>query len=300
MAQVSLIDLPSKEPETIEVENASQNTPPPSWEAIINSFSDKELATIRRKLDIRLVVPLGCMYCVSVMDRNNLGFAAITGMVTDLNLVGNRYNMIVLWFFITYVLVQPVATACLRKATPPIFIPTITFIWGMLLIGFGFVERWYQLLPLRVILGLLEGGLLPSAVYLMSCWYVRHELQKRNGLFYALGIFASAFSGILSYGFAQMEGLGGGAEYLGHHVPPSEDDPGAATVIRPGIAGWRWIFIMQGVLTCVVACLGYVLVIDFPEVAAKRRYLIRFLQPREIEFMIARLEQDRDDVRPEK
>jgi MFS family permease len=221
-------------------------------------------------------------------------------MSVDLNLIGNRYNLIVLLFFITYVTIQPIAVATMRKIGPRIFIPTIVMVWGLLLIGFGFVHHWYQLLPLRVILGLLEGGLIPSAVYLMSCWYVRHELNIRNALFYVLGVLASAFSGILSYGFAQMNGVGSGPSWIGLHHGPTKTDPTAPTYIESGIAGWRWIFIWQGILTCLVAVGGYIFMVDFPEMTMKGRYWIPFLTQREVEFMVARVEKDREDVALEK
>jgi MFS family permease len=73
---------------------------------------------------------------------------------------------------------------------------------------------------LRVILGILEAGFFPGCVYLLSTWYPRYELQKRNAAFYLIGSTASAFAGILAYGLMQMAGIG-------------------------GLAGWRWIFIVS-------------------------------------------------------
>ena len=221
-------------------------------------------------------------------------------MSGDLNLIGDRYNLIVLVFFITYVTIQPIAVTLCRFMGPRIFIPTIVLLWGVLIMGFGFVKEWYQLMPLRVILGALEGGLLPSCVYLMSCWYVRHELQFRNSLFYALGVVASAFNGILSYGFAQMNGLGSGPAWIGLHFGPTKANPNAPKGTEKGLAGWRWIFIMQGILTCVVAAVGYIFIVDFPEMTLKQRYRVRFLTQREVEFMVARVEKDREDVALEK
>jgi len=73
---------------------------------------------------------------------------------------------------------------------------------------------------LRIILGALEAGLYPGSVYLLSTWYPRYELQKRNAAFYLIGSMASGFGGILAYGLMQMDGLA-------------------------GRAGWRWIFIVS-------------------------------------------------------
>ncbi|KEF62403.1 uncharacterized protein A1O9_00375 [Exophiala aquamarina CBS 119918] len=125
-----------------------------TWDAIINSFSENEARALKRKVGLQLVVILGLCYCVSLLDRNNLGNAAITGMINDLYLIGNQYNLIVLLFFITCVTVQPIAVAVCRKIGPRTFVLTTVLLWGTLLLGFGCVQHCYQLLPLRVVLGL--------------------------------------------------------------------------------------------------------------------------------------------------
>jgi hypothetical protein len=100
-------------------------------EAAINALTPEEQKNVIWRIDRRLVVTLGFMYCVSLMDRTNTGILAITGMVVDLNLIGERYSIIVLLFFITYVLLQPPATVVLRKVGPRIFLPAITCLWGL-------------------------------------------------------------------------------------------------------------------------------------------------------------------------
>lgn len=82
---------------------------------------------------------------------------------------------------------------------------------------------------LRVILGILEAGFYPGCVYLLSTWYPRYDLQKRNALFYLIGSMASGFGGILAYGLMQMKGL------AGH-------------------SGWRWIFIVSSSIPLFCPC----------------------------------------------
>lgn len=248
------------------------------YDAIINSFTPEEQRKIMWRIDVRLVLTLGFMYCVSLMDRTNLGIAAIGGMAFDLKTtVGVRYSLITLVFFFTYVFLQPPATVILRKIGPKLFLPTTCLAWGILTIGFGFVHQWWEMIPLRLVLGVLEAGFFPGkssskvltsltilgCVYLLSCWYPRYELQKRNAVFYLIGSMASAFSGILSYGFTQMNGLGSG-DHLGQSYGPTKQKPNAPSGRLSGIAGWRWIFIMQGVITAVVALIGFVTIVDFP------------------------------------
>lgn len=91
------------------------------------------------------------------------------------------------------------------------------------MIGMGFCKTWNTLAALRVILGILEAGFFPGCVYLMSTWYVRYDMHKRYSFFYLIGSCASAFAGILAYGLMQMQGI-------------------------RGYSGWRWIFIMEGIV----------------------------------------------------
>jgi sugar phosphate permease len=128
----------------------------------INAFTPEQQKKIIRKIDLRLIPTLGFMYCVSLMDRTNLGVAMVAGMGVDLKLTGERYSLIVLLFFITYVALQPPATVILRKLGPRLFLPTIVVIWGVVMITFGFVKDWHNLVPLRLLLGIFEAGFFPG------------------------------------------------------------------------------------------------------------------------------------------
>jgi hypothetical protein len=81
----------------------------------LNRFSLAEQRKIIRRIDRRLVLTLGFMYCVSLMDRTNLGIAVVAGMGVDLILIGSRYSIIVLVFFITYVILQVIVPRAFRK-----------------------------------------------------------------------------------------------------------------------------------------------------------------------------------------
>ena len=138
------------------------------YDARINAFTPEQQRKIMWRIDIRLVLTLGFMYCVSLMDRTNLGIAAVAGMAYDLKTsVGSRYSLITLVFFFTYVFLQPPATVILRKVGPKLFLPSTCLAWGILTIGFGFVHQWWEMLPLRLMLGVLEAGFFPGKDVLM-------------------------------------------------------------------------------------------------------------------------------------
>ncbi|KAF2017694.1 major facilitator superfamily transporter [Aaosphaeria arxii CBS 175.79] len=241
-----------------------------------SEFTPKEQRAIIHRIDRRLVVTVGVLYCISLMDRTNLSAAAIAGMTKELKLevlmgTVSRYSVVTLVFFTTYIVFQPPATILVRKLGPRNFLSAIVVAWGAVMIGMGFVHDWQSLAALRIVLGILEAGFFPSCVYLLSTWYTRYDVGKRYSVFYILGSLASACAGILAYGLMQMHGL-------------------------QGMAGWRWIFAIEGALTCALGIAGYWLLVDFPDKAHKSW---KFLSEREARFIIERVDRDRGDAKPE-
>lgn len=239
-------------------------------------FTPEEQRKIIHRVDRRLVVTVGVLYCISLMDRTNLSAAAIAGMTKELSLgqlVGtvSRYSVVTLVFFTTYVVFQPPATAIVRSLGPRVHLSTIVTLWGAVMIGMGFVKNWESLAALRIVLGVLEAGFFPSCVYLMSTWYTRFDIGKRYSVFYVLGSLASACAGMLAYGLMQLNG-------------------------REGLTGWRWIFIIEGALTMFLGIGAYWMLVDFPD---KAHTSWKFLTEREALFIIKRVDQDRGDARPE-
>ncbi|KAB8217704.1 major facilitator superfamily domain-containing protein [Aspergillus novoparasiticus] len=231
-------------------------------------YSPREQRKILHKIDRRLVTGLGLLMCVSLVDRTNLGNAMIAGMEEELRLyIGSRYSITLLTFFIPYVLFQFPLITVIRKIGPKIFLSGITFSWGIVMMGFGFIHNWTVLVGLRIVLGFLEAGLFPGSVYLLSMWYTRYDLHKRYSSFYLISVIGGAFSGILSYGFVHMNGLG-------------------------NLSAWRWIFVMEGILTCLVGVVGFFLIVNFPN---ENNLSWKFLSKEETAFVVRRLNRDRRD-----
>jgi MFS family permease len=135
----------------------------------------------------------------------------------------------------------------------------------------GCVHTFESMAAMRVVLGILEAGFFPSCVYLLSTWYTRYDIGKRYSVFYILGSLASACAGILAYGLMQLKG-------------------------REGLNGWRWIFIIEGALTCFLGIVAYWALVDFPD---KAHTSWHFLNEREAKFIIDAVNRDRGDAKPE-
>ncbi|KAH0443048.1 major facilitator superfamily transporter [Colletotrichum camelliae] len=235
----------------------------------LEGFTSEEQKRIMRRVDIRVVATVGLLYCFSVIDRSNLPSAAVAGMTEDLALVGNRYSIISLVFFTTYTTFQPISIILARTIGPRAYFTGVTMVCGFIVIGMAFLKHWGQMVALRVILGALDSGFFPTCVYLLSTWYTRYEVGKRYSAFYIVVCLATAFSGILAFGFTKLEG-------------------------KAGLRGWSWIFLMEGIITCCLGILCYLVLVGFPD-TNKRTW--GFLSQREIAWVVSRVQEDRGDAK---
>lgn len=227
----------------------------------LNRYLDKSSErSLLRKIDIHLVLPLWIIFTLGFMDRINLGNVRVLGILPDLHLVGNAYNIALQVFFVPYILVEIPSNLFLKKITPSTWIAALTFFWGIACMCQGFVNSNSGLMACRFFLGLFEGGFVPGCAYLMSMYYKRHEFQKRLSLFWCAGLIAGAFSGLLAYALVHMDGIS-------------------------GYAGWRWIFIIEGLLSVVVSVPAKFLLADWPEQA-------RFLTAEEKQYLLLRNSSD--------
>jgi len=218
---------------------------------------DKKLL---RKLDIKLIPWLSFLYLISFLDRTNIGNAKLDGLVTDLKMTNNQYNISLTVFFISYSLFEPLTNVLLKKLRPSIFLPAIMVMWGIVMTCMGLVHNYGGLVTARFFLGIAEAGLFPGVNYYLSCWYKRSEFGIRAAIFFSAAAFAGSFGGLLAAAIAKMKGVGG----------------------KPG---WAWIFILEGLATIIVGVVSYWMVHDFPDEA-------KFLNPQDRARVIRRLKED--------
>ena len=117
----------------------------------------------------------------------------------------------------------------LTRVRPSIYLGTVMTIWGVVSTAQSAVHSFGSLLACRIMLGIAEAPFFPGAIMLMSSWYTRQELSHRIAWFYSGSALANMFGGVLGAGV-----LG---NLNGAH----------------GIAGWRWLFIIEGVITIGIA-----------------------------------------------
>ncbi|RMD41902.1 hypothetical protein DV735_g3204, partial [Chaetothyriales sp. CBS 134920] len=220
-----------------------------------------------RKLDLKLLPALTLLFLLSFLDRSNVGNARVEGLADDLKMTGNQYLTGLTLFFVGYVLFEVPSNVVLKLWTPQMWLPTLTFAWGVVSTLMGVVQNYSGFLAVRFFLGVSESGLFPGIVYYLSMWYKRDERHFRVALFFSAAALAGAFGGILAWGIAHMDGVG-------------------------GYGGWRWIFILEGLLTVVVSLFAYFFIHNYPSTAS-------FLTEPEREFIQTRLSADSDATQNE-
>ncbi|KAF8882948.1 MFS general substrate transporter [Mucidula mucida] len=243
---------------TDDLGGASALTDPPT-------LTPEEENRLWRKLDLRLLPILSLLYLFSFMDRGNIGNARLQGLVTQLDLTGNQYNIALTMYFIPYCLVVCPANLVLKRFRPSRWLPGITVTWGIIMTLMGLVKTYPQLVGARLALGIAEAGLFPGVAYYLTLWYPRHHLQLRIGYFFGAASLAGAFSGLLAFAISFMSGT-------------------------RGLLGWSWIFILEGIATVAIGVLAFFVLVDFPATA-------QFLTPEERAYIVYRkIEYDNSSV----
>ncbi|KAH7156090.1 major facilitator superfamily domain-containing protein [Dactylonectria macrodidyma] len=223
--------------------------------------------SLLRKIDAKLLPAVGILYLLSFLDRSNVGNARIEGMVDDLHMSGNQYLTGLTLYFVGYVLFEIPCNIILKRTTPRLWLPTLTIAWGIVATLLGVVQNLTGFLIARFFLGVTESGLFPGVVFYFSMWYKRRERQYRISLFFSAASLAGAFGGILAYGIGKMGG-----------------------VVWEN--GWRWIFILEGIATVLVAIAAYWFIENYPSTS-------RFLNKAERQFIQTRLAADCDSTHDE-
>ncbi|EXJ69253.1 uncharacterized protein A1O5_07289 [Cladophialophora psammophila CBS 110553] len=223
-------------------------------------YDEVEVRKVLRRVDVRLLPLLTLLYLISFLDRGNIGNARVAGLQKDLGLTDGQYNLCLTVFFFSYAFFEVPSNIVLKILRPRIWIPIIVLAWGTVMTLMGVVQNFGGLVATRFFLGLAEAGFFPASTYVITTWYTRHEIQTRIGVFFCAGSLAGAFSGLLAFAIQKMDGIG-------------------------GLEGWRWIFILEGLLTLMVGMACAISLPNGPQTA-------RFLSAEEKDCIIGRLKRD--------
>jgi ACS family pantothenate transporter-like MFS transporter len=190
-------------------------------------------------------------------------------MKEDLGFKGDQLNQINTCFTVGYVLGQIPSNLSLHYVKPRHFFPAMMVVWAGLTMATASTHSPQAIMAIRFFQGLAEATTFVGTHYILGSWYTERELGKRSGLFTASGLAGTMIGGFIQSGiYSSMDG-------------------------RHGLRGWRWLFLVDGIITLPVAVYGFLLFPDTPATTTAP-----YLSPAERELAVSRLRRHHQLVEP--
>jgi len=199
------------------------------------------------------------LFIVAILDRFNIGFAALT-MNRELAITSQQYGLIFGVFFFGYCLFEIPSNLILHKIGARVWIARILVSWGIVAMLTGFVHTVHQLYIVRFLLGVAEAGYFPGMALYLTYWFPQREQARALALLIAANPVATILGSPVS-GFI-----------LDH-------------VHWLGVSSWRWLLILEGAPAIVLGFLTYLLLPNRPGEA-------KFLATEEREWLEAELRRE--------
>ncbi|XHG07027.1 hypothetical protein AWENTII_010194 [Aspergillus wentii] len=218
---------------------AEEYKPRPDWENIHRfdpsaRWTWREESKIVKKIDLRITL-LACFMMMALeLDKANIQQANADNFLSDLNLSRNDYNLGNTLFRLGYLLAEVPAQLLGKWLGPDRWIPFQVISWSITASCQFWLSGRKSFLICRALLGTLQGGFTPAMILYLSYFYKHHELSIRLGFWYAAGVLSDILAGLLAYGVLHLRGYGGNA-------------------------GWRWLFLIEGLFTLTLGVLACIL-----------------------------------------
>ena len=212
------------------------------------------------KVTARLLPFLLLLYVVAWLDRVNISFAALQ-MNEALGFSAAVYGFGAGVFFLGYALFEIPSNLLLVKVGARRWIARIMLTWGALSIALMFVKGAMTFYVLRFLLGVAEAGFLPGIIYYLGNWFPSVERARAVSWFMLAIPLSTVVGGPLA---GVILGLNG----------------------WHGLAGWQWLFLLEGVPAVLLGLVVLAYLPDHPEEA-------RWLAPAEREWLAQRMHAER-------
>ena len=209
-----------------------------SQSATASLISDDDKNAIYKRITLRLIPFIFICYLFNYLDRVNVGFAKLQ-MLDALKFSETVYGLGAGIFFIGYVLCGVPSNLALTRFGPRRWIAVMMISWGTLSTCLMFVTTPTGFYTLRFLTGAAEAGFFPGVVLYLSQWFPSFRRGRIMALFMCAipvsGLIGGPFSGWILSHFAAGQG---------------------------GLAGWQWMFLLQGIPTVVLGALAIFLLSD--------------------------------------
>ncbi|KAJ4307788.1 hypothetical protein N0V84_012492 [Fusarium piperis] len=226
-------------------------------------YSKEEIALVKKQ--DRIILPLICLlFFIKWLDQSNITNAYNSGMKEDLNIQGIQYNLFSTFYNIGYLILEiPSMMIISRPKLARWYLPICETLWSIVTFIQSRNNSAEMIYGMRFLMGLFETPAATGSLYLLASWYRSDEVFKRAGVWYVSSNIGAAFAGYMQA--AAHAGLDG----------------------KLGMQGWRWVFIVDGIISLPIAIAGFFL---FPGLPTSPR--IWWLKEEEQKLALARMQDD--------
>lgn len=206
---------------------------------------------------IRRLIPfIFICYVIAYIDRVNIGFAA-EELQRDLGLSDAAYGLGGGLFFLGYCLFEIPSNLMLERVGARLWIARIMIGWGIVSMAMTLIVGQWSFYAMRVLLGIAEAGFFPGVVLYLTYWIPAAERARAGALFMTAAPVAVLVGAPVSEALLALDGV-------------------------MGLAGWQWLFLVEGLPAVILGVVAFYFLTDRPEHAtwlppADRAWLSRHM-----------------------
>jgi len=225
-----------------------------SDEALVHPSAELAGKSALRKASWRLIPLLGVGYGIAYMDRINISFASLQ-MNRDLHFSAAVYGFGAGLFFVAYAACEVPSNLLLHRFGARRWLARIMLTWGLLAMAMMFVRTPVQFYTMRFLLGVAEAGFFPGVIFYLSEWFPARLRARVISRFYVALPLSSMVMGMVAGPLLHLQG-------------------------KLGLAGWQWLFLLEGLPSVLFSWVLWRLLTDKPEDAywlsmEEREWLVR-------------------------
>ncbi|OAX42117.1 MFS general substrate transporter [Rhizopogon vinicolor AM-OR11-026] len=212
--------------------------PPPEYENTHRFDPDarwtwREEKKLVRKIDVRIMIWAGVMFFALDLDRTNISQANTDNFLKDLHLTTNDFNLGNTLYRLSFLMAELPSQLVSKRVGPDVWVPTQMTLWSVVALSQYWLSDRKSFLATRFLLGFLEGGFIPDVVLYLSYFYTKRELPIRLAWFWVSNYITAMVGAFMATGILYL---------------------------RSGNrAGWRYLFLIEGLLTLVIGVTSYFL-----------------------------------------